>query len=462
MFNYRIKTLIFFIITTVILGSHYLRFTYDWYNKKQEYYKLIERVNATPFNLLEQDLSKIFNLMNLFEAQQTEFGEKQTENYLARKIVQLNLIKNFVIKDSDNELREQMLTFRIFKDILEITREKITTSIDLQSLKTLIQNLIPEYITYNIYLNNQLIISNGDLSYLKITQESKLNTSDILVRKISIKLSFLKQERWKLFLDSSIDYATIIISCIFISLFLYRKINHRLRKKLQRLDEDFNDLKKYNELLNNKVIREKEYILSMIQKINNQAKNELLVKLTGEENKSSTNFIIFPIAIIDDTKSIINIKKLLADLVEFFKYDLEQKKIELNINSKIDNIEINASEESLYQIIFSLVFNVLNLIPDHTNLAINVINDEIFKFTLEYNGFNLSEEQMRNYSSRYPKEVFLLNLNQVFDHLKLYKFTYSITRNTANNTIRLEICSNRTIEKEDKDKIFKLKDYIKK
>jgi len=221
-------------------------------------------------------------------------------------------------------------------------------------------------------------------------------------------------------------------------------------------------LKKYNELLNNKVIREKEYILSMIQKINNQAKNELLVKLTGEENKSSTNFIIFPIAIIDDTKSIINIKKLLADLVEFFKYDLEQKKIELNINSKIDNIEINASEESLYQIIFSLVFNVLNLIPDHTNLAINVINDEIFKFTLEYNGFNLSEEQMRNYSSRYPKEVFLLNLNQVFDHLKLYKFTYSITRNTANNTIRLEICSNRTIEKEDKDKIFKLKDYIKK
>jgi len=204
MFNYRIKTLIFFIITTVILGSHYLRFTYDWYNKKQEYYKLIERVNATPFNLLEQDLSKIFNLMNLFEAQQTEFGEKQTENYLARKIVQLNLIKNFVIKDSDNELREQMLTFRISKDILEITREKITTSIDLQSLKTLIQNLIPEYITYNIYLNNQLIISNGDLSYLKITQESKLNTSDILVRKISIKLSFLKQERWKLFLDSSI------------------------------------------------------------------------------------------------------------------------------------------------------------------------------------------------------------------------------------------------------------------
>jgi hypothetical protein len=457
MLNHKIKTLLVFFITLLTLVVYYLRFSYNWYNQKLEYYNLIERVNNTPFNLLQQDLSKIFNLMN-------SYGKKQTVNHLDKEIIQLNIIKNFIIKSNDAELRENGFKPKVSKDILEISIGKTITYIDLQSLKTLIQNLIPEYIVYNIYLNDQLVISNGNSSYLKETQESKLTLSAVLVREISIKSSFLHQEKKRLLFRSAIDYIAVIIPCVFISVFLYRKINHQLNKELKTSYRNFSHLKRYNELLDHKLTREKEYTSMIMQKINNKTKNELLVKLTGAEKngQSSANFVTFPFAIIDNTKSTINIKKLLADLVSFFKYNLEQKKIEVIINTKIDYIEINASEESLYQIIFSLVFNVLNLIPDQTKLIISAENEAIFKFTLEYSGFNLSEEQMRNYTSRHPKEVFLLNLNQVFDHLKLYNFSYSIEKDKINHMIRLQICSDKIIKEKDKNKIFKLKDYRKK
>jgi hypothetical protein len=154
------------------------------------------------------------------------------------------------------------------------------------------------------------------------------------------------------------------------------------------------------------------------------------------------------------------------NLVSFFKYDLSKKNIELRISSNIDTVEVNASEESLYQIIFSLVFNVLNLIPDNTTLLIGVANKNDFEFSLEYTGFNLSEEQMRNYASRYPKETFLLNLNQVFDHLKLYNFSYSIKKDPKNSMITLlisaKIFDDQENAKRNKNKIFKLTDYAKK
>lgn len=109
---------------------------------------------------------------------------------------------------------------------------------------------------------------------------------------------------------------------------------------------------------------------------------------------------------------------------------------------------------------------MLNLIPDNTTLLIGVANKNDFEFSLEYTGFNLSEEQMRNYASRYPNETFLLNLNQVFDHLKLYNFSYSIKKDPKNSMITLlisaKIFDDQENAKRNKNKIFKLTDYAKK
>ncbi len=462
MFKIKFNSLLVFFIMLVIIALYYCRFVYDWHQKEQEYYLVMQKVKATSFDLLQKDLSKILNLYPVFESSKDGI-------YWDKEKLLLNLIKNFSIKNDYNAIQRKNFELEISPDTLKISKGKTISYIDLASLKALLSGMIPEYICYNIYLNNQLILNNEEFSsYLKITQTTSLPVLNNLLIELSINSRFLAKEKRRLLILEAIDYIAIIIPCILICLFLYRKINYKLSKEFSLLQEDFRTSTKYNELLHDKLKQDKEYSLMMISKINSQAKNKLLVKLTGEEEESelNQNFITFPVAIVDNTKNVINIKKLLENLTLFFRYDLSKKNIVLNVSSTVDNIEANASEESLYQIIFSLIFNVLNLIPDNTKLSMSVTNKDGFELSLQYTGFNLSEEQMRNYASRYPKEIFLLNLNQVFDHLKFYNFSYSIKKDPKNSMITLQITTNSNSEqeglKQNKNKIFKLKDYTKK
>lgn len=455
MFKIKFYTNIFIIF--IILASYYFRFAYKWQQIEREYYTIIKQSYMNPFNLVVKDFSKILNLFTLVE-------EKKTDYDFNNRVLQLNLIKNFSIKPSLNTLQNKSLESTNYDDILEIKRLNATASIDLYSLKTFIKSILPEYIDYSVYLNNKLIINSGNsVSYLEVTQKNNLPLSNMLVIKISIKENFLQQEKKNLLFYVAVDHIAIMIPFTILALLFHRRINYYLKKELKFLQQNFLQLNENKKNLENKIKLSREYSLMMTQRINGQAKNKLIIKLTGEEvyDKVPKSLAVFPIAIIDHVKSIINIKELLKDLELFFQYELCIKGVKLSIFNRIDTIEINASREALYQIIFSLVFNVLNLIPDHTNLGISIIDKDRFTFLLKYTGFNLSEEQMRNYTSRYSTEVFLLNLNQVFDHLKLYKFSYFIEKNAGNNVIKIQ-SSNDTHNKKFKSNILVFKDFIKK
>ena len=105
-------------------------------------------------------------------------------------------------------------------------------------------------------------------------------------------------------------------------------------------------------------------------------------------------------------------------------------KIGLRVTSNIKDIELNCSIEVFYQLIFSLVFNLVKFMDRQSNVPqILKIDFKQDKITIVNDCFPLDERKMIKLSDIIIEEcidVFILNCHKIFKSLKEHKFKYSL------------------------------------
>lgn len=316
--------------------------------------------------------------------------------------------------------------------------------LDLQELREILNKIFPNFINYQIIINGCNIAASEDYDHIPVLQkEYKVNTSISLVIKVGIKQdsSFYWLNNKKLYKNTLITaFSSFIIFLIF--LYFYLKIKRMLEEKFSLLEEElYEEQKIKSALLSNRKIHEQLNRLFIKKSTEMYIKQELGV-ISGEEKiiKSiSPDKYIFPMCLYDTSLEKINLIKLSKALEEYFApYFIN---VALKIKTITETISINCANEVFYQLIFSLIFNLIEFMDRQSEFPkIIEINFYDNKAVINYDSFPLDEEKMVNLSDTITSEyidIFLLNCRKIFKSLKDHKFEYIIFSKDEQNIVEL-------------------------
>ena len=149
-----------------------------------------------------------------------------------------------------------------------------------------------------------------------------------------------------------------------------------------------------------------------------------LMKMIKNKLKRDTINIINTTNNLNETLTV-NIKQLLTECIEYFALDSEIKGISIKVENEVmeaERLNIDIGEEILRQLIFSLTWNLLSILPKGSHLKIKVKQDkEQFKIKMTGSGFNLSREQFENYSFQHYSKANNQWLLSIKDTIKLFE-----------------------------------------
>jgi len=319
-------------------------------------------------------------------------------------------------------------------------------SFNLLKFGPMLNRIIPEYIFYEIKLNEELIYSNTKLPSYEIEKSHLLNERTILTVGLSINELFWQKNQ----LEIMEPYKNIFIASL-----VFMALSGLLFKYLLR----FYGIKTYQyckklffsqeEVLLNKIWSQ-EFKIKKELELNYlfiKKANKLILSNEGKTLRES-DILSLPCNISLYQKNHSE-KVSIVELKEFFleMFSLE-KDISISIVSQDNTIDFQ-SKELLYQILNSL-FNYLVFCFKKTKNLENTaeikcyINYESLRFeckgfsTLQGNDVNTQTMQFfKNHAN-----VFILNLEQVFSILEKLKFKYEIKNEDAISLIKLQEMDN--------------------
>lgn len=311
---------------------------------------------------------------------------------------------------------------------------------DLHNLKENISKIFPTFITYTLSLNNHDIMGDGNQkTKYDLVQSKSLGLNNILTLQLKINRNSIfyvdKQYRLqKIILIFSVS--SFLIFSVF--LYFYLRVSNHIIRQFKILNQEIYDEKKINTaLLNN--IKVDHYLKKLfIRKLTEMYLKQELGE-TYEPNNISFKNQLFPIYLTDISPAKINIESLTKLLQDYFAPYFT--KIGLRVTSNIKDIELNCSIEVFYQLIFSLVFNLVKFMDRQSNVPqILKIDFKQDKITIVNDCFPLDERKMIKLSDIIIEEyidVFILNCHKIFKSLKEHKFKYSIFSNNRSNIIEI-------------------------
>lgn len=440
-----------YIITIVIFLFYNISvYQYLQYNQKAKDKLVLEAAQHNIINLLLTDIETALN-PSLFD-----------KTFL--------LLKKFISQDSDPRLTQNGLFNFILSDqsALYVNNFKNMLVFDLQNLKEIITKIFPTFLLYKIELNANNIATNNvnNHNYL-ITKHHKINNNTKLLVKLGINpnsnyyFSNIKKLYQYLFFNIIIS---LIICPIILYLYLQKKQNSIF--KTEQLEDDLfaankmnNALmlhKKASKNLNSFFIRSatKEYI-----------KQQLKSDLNQEINLDQVEPIhyLFPICFTNHTQTEIDIKELISYLKDYFAEHFLYTAVKYRYKS--DKLMVDCGQHVFYQIIFSIVYNVLKFMEDQSDtpksLFITFTTD---KLIISHEGFLLTEQIMINLSNSLILETidpFLLSCNKIFQSLKEHKLHYKTFTANKNNIIEITLRKAITTNK-DKTKVINFAKYKQK
>jgi hypothetical protein len=199
-------------------------------------------------------------------------------------------------------------------------------------------------------------------------------------------------------------------------------------------------------LLDKKLNSEKSFIHIMNQYLKIQQVKCLLKNQNNNLNQ-------LPIAIFEDNTEVVNIKSCVESAIAFISFAAKKAAISVQAKCAVENINLNISKAALYQIIFSYISNIFDLVPEGKRMDIKVKSDsDKLLIKINYVGFGLSEGELINYT-KHKNHInpFLLNWRKLLEVLDYYHFKLDINKNTSGGTIM--------ITKLLPNNIYKLFDY---
>ena len=111
-----------------------------------------------------------------------------------------------------------------------------------------------------------------------------------------------------------------------------------------------------------------------------------------------------------------------------------------------------------------MIHNILHLLNNKSFLVIKfeITDNKLVKIIIKYNGFQLNNEQIKNYTKEQGKgEIFLLNMNHTLKGLETLCINWEIKNENDGNIFQLNFKNNSQRNKltNEENKIINLRDY---
>ncbi len=329
---------------------------------------------------------------------------------------------------------------------------------DLQELRDNLNKIFPHYIGYAIIINDYSVAFGLDYKKnLNLKKDYQIDLNTVLTIKVGIN----KNSKFYLLNNNKVyqyTFITVVLTFLICSLFLYvyLRIKKRREERLYILEHDLYEEKKINStLLSNKKINQKLKQLFIKKATEMYIKQEMGI---GDkkiiQNISPSNYL-FPMCLYDTSPEEIDIVNLTKYLEEYFSpYFIT---IALKVQTNIDTININCTTEVFYQLIFSLIFNLMEFMDRQSEIPkIMEISFTNKKVIIKYDSFPLNEKRMVDLSETIVLEymdVFLLSCRKIFKSLKEHKFKYSVSSDDESNIVEITypIIIDKSVQKQGLD-----------
>ena len=263
--------------------------------------------------------------------------------------------------------------------------------LDLQELREILNKIFPTFISYTIAINNYNIALGEDSNQtFDVRKDYTIDSNTTLTIQAGIKQdsNFYLLNKKKLHKKILITTISSCLSCLFF-LYFYLKIKTRIEEKFDILEDELHEERKINKaLLSNKKINQRLNKLFIKKATEMYVKQELGV-ISGDEhiikNISPSNYL-FPMCLYDSSSEKINIVNLIESLEGYFSpYFITTA---LKIKTTTDIVNINCTTEVFYQLIFSIIFNLMEFMDKQSEVPKTmVINFTEKKVIINYDSF---------------------------------------------------------------------------
>jgi hypothetical protein len=437
-----------FIILVIFFG---IRLKLVFLEKDKEYYCILYGTKQIYLENIQNEFTKILQILEIIH-------KKPYSIDFLRSNLSLNYIRILNLLEHNQKSFNLDATF----NRVGITLGFYTVQVDVQSLKNVLLRNISNNIDFKIYINDQLIVDNGEISDIFIKNSETLPLSSIMTSILSINKDYLLQEKSTIIRHQILEFIMIVIPIIIINIILSKVYLYSVTKKLKTVAQSYFNL-----------FEEQNMLLQQI-KVKNQC-NEFLItkikqkiqKVALEEKDIFRSILYFPLLIEEDQNVTIDSVMFFEDLVSFFQYSINKKKVDFQYSVTSNIFAVHLSRESFYQLIFSLFHNILYLLSKKSSLAIKfeVKNNRLFKIIIKYTGFQLTKEQIRSYTDNQGRgEIFLLNMNKTLNGLEKLNINWDIKNRDDGSIIQLNFKDIKQSERfyKEKNNIINLRDYYSK
>lgn len=338
---------------------------------------------------------------------------------------------------------------------------------NLLKLGPILERIIPEYIFYKIKLNEELVYSNIKLPSYEIEKAYLLNEKTILTVGLSIDDMFWQKKQ----LEIMEPYKNILIALLGYIVLISMLFKYLLR---------FSGIKTY-QYLKKAFLHQEEFLLKKIWSYEFKRRKELelnylLIKKTNKLILSNASIIQRESSILglpcninlfqNDTSEKVSIVELKSFFSEIFGLE---KNISISIVSQNDTIDFQ-SKELLYQLLNSILSylafcfektgNLKNTAEIKCYIRHESIRFECKGFTILQWNNNVDTQVLEFF--KYHANVFILNLEQVFNILERLKFKCEINNGDEISLIKLQEMNNYSLAKKKSTNISSILPFKRK
>ena len=378
------------------------------------------------------------------------------------KIVKVSTNKiNSLVGQLSSSLQSQNISINTNASDLEVCSDKCI-NYNLFRFGSLIDQHIPEFIYYKIELNKKFLYSNTKVQSYQIEKTYHFNNYNQFSISLAInKLYWTKVEAEikKPFWMVTWFVIVNILLLYFLSKISFKSFNkeytlHYQNKYKEELDQlkfiHSEELKGCKDSLMNKIWnlnfnKQKDLEINCLLAVEanqialiDENDQETMIKdcrLKNSSDKVPCSIILYQ----EDKIEEINV----AQLIDLFndRFNQEDENISVQIISRVKEVYFS-SKASLYQIIYSLISYLIFIINKQSptakhNIRLVIDNIErVIRLRFEYDGFPVTEEKellkMSNYFFKTHANPFLLNINQVFNILRINGFDCDISYDQCN------------------------------
>ena len=329
----------------------------------------------------------------------------------------------------------------------------------INTIKNLLDRILPDYLDYVIFLEKNIAGFSKNLGHRAIENQEWKNADSIEAGEIEIKLIW-NDDVYKHTFNGSVSkyYYLIIFSAVLIIFFiilalLYRNHSMFIKNKALYSLSKLKFFKRENAKLMNSIMLHQK-LNSNFMKVASTTQTKNMPIKSGHYKDIKYGDYVFPIMLVDQTKSEISAEKFSEDLMSYFDCIRFSRLLQVKV-LEANSICIPCYTEVFYQIIFSLIINVFRLLENQSDKSRSIkIHISKEKLTLCYSGFPLNENSMVNILEKFEAaDLFSLTITKIFESIKYHEMYYTI--NYVNGHNKIEIIFSK--QKEDQ----KMADIIK-